>query len=704
MSAPSGLLKDIGQAIHDAAGAKLAGDFVVEVLPEVVQNTWASWSGRSGETERREEIDALVRACDDEVRQTVGEVVSSIANGQTETRQALADYLAHVPATIRHWLRRPADPNGATLPEDLPLGRAEDLLPFLPIRLPRFKVGDCPLPGVDWRLEELLGVGGFGEVWKARNPNMSSAAPVALKFCLDPPSTKVLRNEARLLDRLMFQGKHPGIIPLRQTYLSAEPPCLEYEYIPGGDLTGLMHEWHRQRGGLAPGQVSRVVMRLAEIVAFAHRLDPPIVHRDLKPANILVQRTPNGKFALRIADFGNGGAAASHAIRQTLRGTSQAQLLVAAVRGTCTPLYASPQQMRGHDADPRDDIYALGVIWYQLMTGELGTGRPGGTRWPKRLREQGMPSPLIDLLGSCFEDNPDDRPRNAESLAEQIRDLLQGGSPPPAVASVETLAAPAVSTAAEPALPRRISNCIGMTLTLVPAGTFKMGSPPTETDRGDDESPQHEVTISQPFYMGIYPVTQRQFEAMMGHNPSYFNSLRGGGPEFPVENVSWNDAVEFCRRLSRRSAERAARRMYRLPTEAEWEYGCRAGVQMPFTFGASLSSAEANFNGKYPYGHVLRGPYLERTTKVGSYPPNAFGLFDMHGNVWEWCGDYYDRTYYRNSPHVDPPGPSRGNQRVVRGGSCHQIGRICRSAYRFGVMPTSKDIDVGMRVVMVFNP
>lgn len=124
---------------------------------------------------------------------------------------------------------------------------------------------------------------------------------------------------------------------------------------------------------------------------------------------------------------------------------------------------------------------------------------------------------------------------------------------------------------------------------------------------------------------------------------------------------------------------------------------------MPFPCGVTLSSLDANFNGKYPYGLVLRGSYLERTSKVGSYPSNPFGLFDVHGNVWEWCADYYDRTYYKNSPRSDPPGPAKGNQRVVRGGSCHNIGRICRSAYRFGIMPTTRDIDVGMRVVMTLN-
>ena len=122
---------------------------------------------------------------------------------------------------------------------------------------------------------------------------------------------------------------------------------------------------------------------------------------------------------------------------------------------------------------------------------------------------------------------------------------------------------------------------------------------------------------------------------------------------------------------------------------------------MPFTGGVTLSSREANFNGNYPYGMAERGPYLERTTRVGSYPPNPFGLYDMHGNVWEWCADYYDRNYYKSSPRVDPQGPPVGTLRVVRGGSCYNIGRFCRAAYRFGVSPGNKDIDVGMRVVMV---
>jgi formylglycine-generating enzyme required for sulfatase activity len=695
MHTPVALLRFVGKALLNTAGAGLAGEFMVEVLPEVVKDVWTWWSRERDESQRRAEIEALVLAPPDELRQTVSRLVNELAADQPrEVRQALAGYLNQVPATIRHSLRRPEDPSGTTLPARLPLQKAEDLLPFLPVRLPRFKPGDVPLPGVDWQLEELLGVGGFGEVWKARNPNMTSASPVALKFCLDPASAKVLRNEAKLLDRLMLQGRHPGIVPLRQTYLSAEPPCLEYEYIPGGDLAGVIHEWHRHRHGPTPSQVAQVMRRLSKIVAFAHRLDPPIVHRDLKPANILVQRMSDGSLSLRIADFGNGGVAASHAIRQTLRGTTQAQVLVSAVRGACTPLYASPQQMRGADADPRDDVYALGVIWYQLLTGDLGTGRPGGTRWPKRLREQGMQGPLVELLGACFEDNPDDRPRNAAALADQLNSLMQSKD-----GDSGTL--PAMPEDPRSAsLPRRITNAINLTLMLIPAGNFRMGSTASEPERGSDEW-QHEVTLTRPFYMGIYPVTQRQYDLVMDINPAYHNSSRGGGPDFPVENISWDEAAEFCRRLSELPAEKAADRLYRLPAEAEWEYACRGGVPMPFSSGLTLSSREANFNGHYPYGMTSRGPYLERTSKVGSYPPNPFGLFDMHGNVWEWCADWYDRGYYRASPRYDPPGPPSGTLRVVRGGSCFNIGRFCRSAYRFGVAPMNRDLDVGMRVVMV---
>ena len=169
------------------------------------------------------------------------------------------------------------------------------------------------------------------------------------------------------------------------------------------------------------------------------------------------------------------------------------------------------------------------------------------------------------------------------------------------------------------------TNSLGMRFVLIPAGKFLMGSPESEADCDDDEGPQHEAEITRPFFLGVYPVTQEQYKKAMGKNPSYFTRRKGGGAKHPVEQVSWEDAVEFCRKLSARAEEKAFGRPYRLPTEAEWEYSCRGGAtsSLPFFFGGSLSSTQANFNGNYPYGGAAQGPSLQRTTAVGSYAPKA---------------------------------------------------------------------------------
>jgi formylglycine-generating enzyme required for sulfatase activity len=175
--------------------------------------------------------------------------------------------------------------------------------------------------------------------------------------------------------------------------------------------------------------------------------------------------------------------------------------------------------------------------------------------------------------------------------------------------------------------------------------------------------------------------------------------------DFPVETVSWNDAVEFCKKLSERAAEKKAGRKYRLPTEAEWEYSCRGGASSSyqvFHFGNSLSSKQANFNGNYPYGGADKAVFLNRTCKVGSYTKNRFGLHDMHGNVWEWCSDWYDKDYYAKSSRRDPQGPSKGSSRVLRGGGWSDRGLNCRSAFRNGISePADRVISMGFRVALV---
>jgi outer membrane protein assembly factor BamB len=193
----------------------------------------------------------------------------------------------------------------------------------------------------------------------------------------------------------------------------------------------------------------------------------------------------------------------------------------------------------------------------------------------------------------------------------------------------------------------------------------------------------------------------------METNPSSFTReglLKDAPPDLdcarlPVDNVTWYAAVEFCRRLSKLAAEETAGRVYRLPTEAEWEYACRAGTTTAFHFGDTLSSVQANFNGQHPFGDAEKGPFLNRTTTVGSYPPNAFGLYDMHGNLNEWCLDKFDRAYYRDSPEYDPQGPLQGTSPVIRGGDWYSDARDCRSAFRYADIPEGRFYALGFRVV-----
>jgi formylglycine-generating enzyme required for sulfatase activity len=253
---------------------------------------------------------------------------------------------------------------------------------------------------------------------------------------------------------------------------------------------------------------------------------------------------------------------------------------------------------------------------------------------------------------------------------------------------------------------KEITNSINIKLVLIRPGKFVMGSPATETDREAGEE-QHEVAITRPFYLGIHAVTQGQFEKVMRKNPSFFHPRNGGSLDHPAEQVRWGEAREFCTKLSALPEEKKAGRTYRLPSEAEWEYACRAGAITPFNTGDALSSKQANFNGDFPYGGADKGPFLRRTQKVGSYPPNAWGLYDMHGNVLQWCNDWYDPNYYKRSPKENPTGPEKGVMAtgfennffvVVRGGCWLDEGRACRSARRFRLQQSEPYRWTGFRV------
>jgi formylglycine-generating enzyme required for sulfatase activity len=239
--------------------------------------------------------------------------------------------------------------------------------------------------------------------------------------------------------------------------------------------------------------------------------------------------------------------------------------------------------------------------------------------------------------------------------------------------------------------PVELVNSIGMKLMLIPAGEFLMGAPASERGARTEERPQHRVCITKSFYLAAYEVTQEEYQQVMGRNPScysktearHFNLDQVNTDRFPVESVSWDDATEFCRKLSQLSGERAAGRVYRLPTEAEWEYACRAGTTTPFHFGTQLDR-DTNCDPRVPYeaSYQFGMDMQRRPAIVGSYRPNAFGLCEMHGNVSEFCADLYDREYYASSPPTNPPGAEKGYWRVRRGGSWGEGPAACRAAAR----------------------
>ncbi|MEH2204827.1 MAG: SUMF1/EgtB/PvdO family nonheme iron enzyme [Nostoc sp.] len=227
-----------------------------------------------------------------------------------------------------------------------------------------------------------------------------------------------------------------------------------------------------------------------------------------------------------------------------------------------------------------------------------------------------------------------------------------------------------------------LGNGVTLEMVEIPGGTFMMGSPEGEAERRDNESPLHQATVPK-FLMGKYAVTQAQYQEIMGSNPSSFK-----GEKRPVEQVSWDDAVEFCKKLSQKT-----RKTYRLPSEAEWEYACRAGTTTPFYFGETITTYLVNYNGNYPYASAPKGEYRLQTTNVGKFPPNSFGLYDMHGNIWEWCLDIYNDSTWLTGKN--------NNIKLLRGGSFFNYAKYCRSAYRYGEVCANRLYIVGFRVVAV---
>jgi formylglycine-generating enzyme required for sulfatase activity len=557
----------------------------------------------------------------------------------------------------------------------------------------------------DYELVQLLGRGGYGEVWKALGPG---GFAVALKFIRLGDRAGAV--ELRSLE-LMKDIRHPNLLGVFGAW-QREPFLILAIELADRSLNDRLHEATREGlPGIPPAELLEYMNEAAKGIDHLNGLG--VQHRDVKPHNLLLVGG-----GVRVADFGL-------AKLQDRTVTSNT--------GALTPAYAPPEAFEGRTSSASDQ-YSLAVTYCQLRGGRLPfagnlmqvmnghlTCRPNLTMLPEgerpvvaralaKVPEERWPS-CRAFVAAVAADAGRPRPPASRRPAPgpdrgERKHCPSGGDRPP----VPQVGQPPVRTPRPAGLPREVTNSLGMRLVLIPPGKFTMGAPEDERDRCEDEG-QHAVTITRPFYLGVYPVTHAEFERVMGTNPSWFSGLNGGKDRvagldtsrFPVEMVSWVDAAKFCRALSAVRAEKRAAHTYRLPTEAEWEYACReGGVSVtPFHFGSSLSSRQANFDGRKPYGGAPPGRCLGRTTAVGTYPANGLGLHDLHGNVWEWCADWYGADSDSPRPARNSQAPEGKDRRVLRGGSWDGAGRFCRAAFRYGHAPGDRSKTFGFRVVLV---
>ena len=549
-----------------------------------------------------------------------------------------------------------------------------------------------------------LGGGGFGDTYLAKDLDLPGKPHCVVKHLKSKDNRPAVLNlarrwfdtEAKVLYNLGNQS--PQIPRLFAHFEENGQFYLVQEFIDGHNLNTEIIPGKK----LSESSVITLLKDILEVLVVAHEHQPnAVIHRDIKPAN-LMRRRQDGKIIL--IDFG-----AVKEINQLIVNVNGeiATTIAIGTRG-----YMPSEQAKGK---PKlcSDVYAVGMTGIQALTGIL----------PHQLQEDPNTREVIwrhlvpkiepkfaAVLDKMVRDHFNQRYQNArealqailfvsqpfsQSLISDLKSVnfnseylptlstWQPSPPPQPLANTlktfkfETVRVNSKGQIANryPGLVRVFRENIGNDITLemvaIPGGSFVIGSPNTEAGRSKTEGPQRTVNIS-PFFIGKYEVTQEQYQAVVGNNPSWFKNAKR-----PVEKVSWHDAVEFCRKLSQKTGK-----TYRLPSEAEWEYACRAGTTTPFYFGDTIAPDLVNYDGNNPYGSAPKGTYRKQTTDVGSFPPNAFGLYDMHGNVWEWCSDKWHDNY-NGVPTDGSSWETRTSKyRVRRGGSWYDNAVYCRSAFR----------------------
>ncbi|MBD1940050.1 SUMF1/EgtB/PvdO family nonheme iron enzyme [Microcoleus sp. FACHB-68] len=565
-----------------------------------------------------------------------------------------------------------------------------------------------------------LGQGGFGKTYLAEDEDRRKAICVVKQFSPSPAiqtSAPALQKAIELFhqeaERLLHLEDHPQIPTLfayfeQDTYL-----YLVQQFIKGQTLI----EELEQQGTFSEAKIRELLNDLLPILQYVH--NRPVIHRDIKPENI-IRRQSDGKLIL--IDFG---------VAKQMSGTSLSQ------QGTLlgTPGYAPIEQAMRGVAYPASDLYSLAVTCIRLMTGifpdldgsdELYDPLEACWLWREKLpRGTTVSAGLGEVLDKLLQDYVKDRYQSATEVLEALnaqpvapRNLtipptstattfVQGGRGKVNLQSFN-FEVVTVDAWGNPINLQRhhaeyfaesLGGGVILEMVSIPGGAFWMGSPTIEKERDSSESPQHKVNIA-PFFMGKYAVTQAQWKAVaslpkvkqyLSPEPSHFK-----GADAPVEYVTWHDAVEFCARLTKKTG-----RFYRLPSEAEWEYACRGRTITPFHFGETITPDLANYDGNHTYASGPEGKSRHITTLVETFPPNAFGLYDMHGNVGEWCADPGHENYV-GAPVDGSVWDAGGNKqyRMLRGGALTESPGNCRSASRAREEPNSSWKNCGFRVAV----
>ncbi len=548
----------------------------------------------------------------------------------------------------------------------------------------------------NYYLRRLLGVGGFGGVFLAEERVREiMLRELAVKLILDDESNDQL-NELRQATHL----EHPHLVRAH-TAGACEFNGMDFVYLvmERGEYS-LQDRIQRQLLSIA--ETKTLIRHVAAGLKYLHQQGK--VHRDLKPGNVLWANS-----SWKLSDFGLVRSLGPQSYVQT-----------ASSAGT---LVYMPPEAFDSKISPAWDIWSLGIIVVVALTGKFPYQFEDDNQLMKQvmvgnLQRPSLPGEFQALVQGCLHRN-----RRERWTAQQVLDYLDGGGLTFEPFEFETAKLEIVKSKIRI---ERHSRCNvqwreklpnGVTLEMVniPGGTFLMGAAQGGKNTLVHEYPQHSVTVPG-FLMGKYLVTQAQWRTVAQlpqiHRPLALEPSRFKGDTLPVEQVSWYDAIEFCTRLSQATGQN-----YRLPSESEWEYACRAGTTSPFYFGDTLSTDLANYDGNYTYGLGQKGLYRKATTPVGSFPANGFGLYDMHGNLYEWCLDDWHDSYQDACSDEQPwfenehysylwqdgqYGLSeilqQNNPKLLRGGSWYFIPRDCRSAARLRATPDVRSYYIGFRV------